>query len=270
MKFTANQRGFTLTQILISLTVLGILLMISIPLFSSKTEGNKESEDLANMRKAKNEAVLEYMYTNNPGPYFYDAYSGTVSADKKPEKGYGRSNKDVSDFYEVMQGSYGVPNEDGNANYITVMITGAGIEIRWGGNDLSTAKGKRLEDLNNMHRIAEALIEADKNGLLKFHKDYVEVAVFKDCSMHYFNNSNGGTPWSEESTETIVEALKRADIATDKMVIYDDESEWKNGYMVHYENDGTVKFKILTSYQNEDSHIGFSWWNNEDISEVQE
>ena len=267
MKLTADHRGFSLTQILIALTVLGILLMISIPLFATQTEEHKESEDLANMRKAKNEAVLEYMYTNNPGPYFYDPVSGTVSLDNKPEKGYGLSNKDVSEFYEVIPGAYGVPNEDGNANYISVLITGAGIEVRWGGNDLSSKQGKTDEDLSNMHKIAEALIEADKNGLLKFNKDYVEVAVFKDCTMHYFNNSNGGTPWSKESTQAIIDALERAGINTDKMTIYDTEGEWKNGYMIHYENDETVKYKLLTSYQSEEEHIGFSWWNNQDIAE---
>ena len=266
MKFTADRNSFSLTQILIALTVLGILLMISIPLFATQTEEHKESEDLANMRKAKNEAVLEYMYTNNPGPYFYDPVSGTVSLDEKPEKGYGLSNKDVSEFYEIMPGAYGIPNEDGNANYISVMVTGAGIEVRWGGNDLSNKEGKRAEDLSNMYKIAEALIEADNNNLLKFNKDYVEVAVFKDCTMHYFNNSNGGIPWSQESTETIVNALERAGISTEKMTVYDTEGEWKNGYMIHYEDDGTVKYKLLTSYQNEEEHIGFSWWNNQDIS----
>ena len=267
MRIITDRKGFSLIQILIAITVLGILLMISIPLFSSQTESNKESEDLANMRKAKNEAVLEYMYTNNPGPYYYDATNGTVSLDEKPAKGYGRSTKSVNEFYEVMPGAYGVPNEDGNANYITVMISGAGIEIRWGGNDLSTSLGRRIEDLENMHKISEALIKADKSNLLKFNKDYVEVAVFKDCTMHYFNNSNSGTPWSEESTRTIKEALDRANIATDKMTIYDTDGEWQNGYMIHYEDDGTVRYKTLTSYQNEEEHIGFSWWNNQDISE---
>ncbi len=266
MKHLVDRKGFSLTQILIVITALGILLMISIPLFASHTEEHKQSEDLTNMRKAKNEAVLEYMYTNNPGPYFYDPVSETVSLDIKPEKGYGLSNKDVSEFYEVMPGAYGVPNEDGNANYISVMVTGAGIEIRWGGNDLSSKKGKTDEDLSNMHKIAEALIEADKNGLLKFNKDYVEVAVFKDCTMHYFNNSNGGTPWSKESIQTIIDALDRAGINSEKMTIYDTDGEWKNGYMIHYEDDGTIKYKLLTSYQNEEGHIGFSWWNNQEIS----
>lgn len=264
-KRIADHKGYTLIQIMITITVLGILLMLSIPLLSAQSEESKQSEDLANMRKAKNEAILEYVYSNNPGPYYFDATSGKVSLDQKPERGYGRSTKDISEFYEEMPGAYGTPNENGNANYISVMITGAGIEMRWGGNDLSSKQGRKAEDLSNMHKIADALIEADKNGLLKFSKDYVEVAVFKDNSLHYFNNSNGGAPWSDENARTIIEALERAGINSEKIAIYDTDGEWQNGYMIHYEKDGTVKFKSVAAYQNNEEHIGFSWWNNQDI-----
>ena len=40
-----------------------------------------------------------------------------------------------------------------------------------------------------------------------------------------------------------IEALERAGINSEKIAIYDTDGEWQNGYMIHYEKDGTVKFK---------------------------
>ena len=70
-----------------------------------------------------------------------------------------------------------------------------------------------------------------------------------------------------ENARTIIEALERAGINSEKIAIYDTDGEWQNGYMIHYEKDGTVKFKSVAAYQNNEEHIGFSWWNNPDISE---
>ena len=261
-----DNKGFSLAHILIALTVIGILCMIGIPLFYSQSEESKQEEDLTNMRNARAEAAIEYSYTGYPGPYYYDVSTKTVSLEK-PKKGYGRSTTPVNKFVNVMDGAYGTPNENGNANYITVTVTGAGIELRWGGNDLSTDSGRRKEDIDSMHRIANALNTAYHNHKLSFNKDYIEVAVYADGTMHYFNNSNGGIPWSEESTKTIINALDVAGLSTRNTPIYATDSAWKDGYIVHIENDGTLKYKKMLPFQNLDEHIGWGWWNNSDLSE---
>ena len=99
-----NRKGFTLAELLIVVAIIGVLVAISIPIFTAQLEKAREATDLANMRAAKAAAVAEYLDDDSAAwtTKYYDAAKGTLVA-KKPDKGYGKgtstegsaSNKEI-------------------------------------------------------------------------------------------------------------------------------------------------------------------------------
>ena len=164
----ANRRkGFTLAELLIVVAIVGVLVAVSIPVFTSQLEKSKQATDLANMRSAKAAAIAEWMSDGMPVDYTrkYDASSGTMT-DSAPT-GYGKSSKAVTAFDTVMEGASGVPNSNGKANYITVKISEEGlVTLNWNGIDLSTPEGKMAADKQYFDNGQAAAIAAYNSGTL--------------------------------------------------------------------------------------------------------
>lgn len=64
--------GFTLAELLIVVAIIGVLVAISIPIFSSQLEKSREATDLANVRSAYAQILLEAMDKENPDPIRVD------------------------------------------------------------------------------------------------------------------------------------------------------------------------------------------------------
>ena len=130
-----NRKGFTLAELLIVVAIIGVLVAVSIPIFTSQLEKNKQATDLANMRSAKAAAVAEWMTgdMSSGAEYVYDAASGKAykSTEKSSVAGYGKSSQPASSFSnETVSGT---PNENGSANFVTVIISNLGaVSFRWG------------------------------------------------------------------------------------------------------------------------------------------
>ena len=56
-----NKKGFTLAELLIVVAIIGVLVAVSIPIFTSQLEKAREATDLANLRAAKAAAVTAYL-----------------------------------------------------------------------------------------------------------------------------------------------------------------------------------------------------------------
>ena len=60
-KIRTSKKGFTLAELLIVVAIIGVLVGISIPIFTSQLEKSRESTDIANLRAAKAAAVTVYL-----------------------------------------------------------------------------------------------------------------------------------------------------------------------------------------------------------------
>lgn len=56
-----NKKGFTLAELLVVVAIIGVLVAISIPIFTSQLEKAREATDLANVRSAYAEVVASYL-----------------------------------------------------------------------------------------------------------------------------------------------------------------------------------------------------------------
>ena len=65
-KLKKNKKGFTLAELLIVVAIIGVLVAISIPIFTSQLEKSRDAVSVANMRTAYAEAqTLELTATKN-------------------------------------------------------------------------------------------------------------------------------------------------------------------------------------------------------------
>lgn len=75
-----NKKGFTLAELLIVVAIIGVLVAVSIPIFTAQLEKSREATDMANLRAAKAEAVT-LVLAGDPGTEatdkaIYDALVG--------------------------------------------------------------------------------------------------------------------------------------------------------------------------------------------------
>ncbi|NLH64003.1 MAG: type II secretion system protein [Erysipelotrichaceae bacterium] len=112
--------GFTLAELLVVVAIIGILIAVSIPIFSSQTTKAKAATDMANVRAAKAAAVVDYLSSGSSGPatYYYDASKGTITTKEEDAKiitGYGKSTSPVSN-------ATGTPYDNGTAHIVSIYI----------------------------------------------------------------------------------------------------------------------------------------------------
>lgn len=96
-KLRKNEKGFTLAELLIVVAIIGVLVAVSIPIFTSQLNKAREATDIANERAGKAAAVAAYMTadegaTSGTTTYYYNASTGEVvaSTGTKPA-GYGHN-----------------------------------------------------------------------------------------------------------------------------------------------------------------------------------
>ncbi len=84
-----NKKGFTLAELLVVVAIIGVLVAVSIPIFTAQLEKSREATDLANLRAAKAAAVAAYLtedssvYDSSTGKYkttdlYYNSAKGII------------------------------------------------------------------------------------------------------------------------------------------------------------------------------------------------
>ena len=82
-KIRGNKKCFTLAELLVVVAIVGILVAISIPVFTSQLAKARKATNQANMRAAKAAAVAQYLTDNEDGKeavyYDYDLEKGIAT-----------------------------------------------------------------------------------------------------------------------------------------------------------------------------------------------
>ncbi|MCH4013856.1 MAG: type II secretion system GspH family protein [Solobacterium sp.] len=98
LKKLRNKKGFTLAELLIVVAIIGVLVAISIPIFTSQLEKAREATDLANIRSAYAECTTAVLTGEADDGVTEDkdtgAYSKSVDI-SQTKAGWLSSNADV-------------------------------------------------------------------------------------------------------------------------------------------------------------------------------
>ncbi|MEE8792448.1 MAG: type II secretion system protein [Erysipelotrichaceae bacterium] len=106
LKKLRNKKGFTLAELLIVVAIIGVLVAISIPIFTSQLEKAREATDLANIRSAYAECSSSVL-TN-------EASSGKVTLNTD-----GSAQEDV----DINQKTKGWSGDNANAKIGSYAVT---------------------------------------------------------------------------------------------------------------------------------------------------
>ena len=89
-----NKKGFTLAELLVVVAIIGVLVAISIPIFTSQLEKAKEATDAANIRAAYAEVSTEAL-TNDSGTVEKFFVAATQTKDKWQMNGTGTDKTEI-------------------------------------------------------------------------------------------------------------------------------------------------------------------------------
>lgn len=79
-RISRNKKGFTLAELLVVVAIIGVLVGVSIPIFTSQLTKSRQATNMANLRSAKAAAIGDYMANSHRGEYtyVYDVEQGTI------------------------------------------------------------------------------------------------------------------------------------------------------------------------------------------------
>lgn len=80
LKKKVNKKGFTLAELLVVVAIIGVLVAISIPIFTSQLTKARRATNQANARAAAAAAITEYLTDNKKIGGTYNAKTGAYSS----------------------------------------------------------------------------------------------------------------------------------------------------------------------------------------------
>ena len=123
-KIRSSKKGFTLAELLIVVAIIGVLVGISIPIFSAQLRKSKVATNQANGRAAKAAAVADYLdnaYTVAK-VYEYNVANGTIAV--KDDAATADTNTPADNVADTIKVSI---DADGS----TVTVDQGGATIYW-------------------------------------------------------------------------------------------------------------------------------------------
>lgn len=199
------QKGFTLAELLIVVAIIGVLVAISIPMFTSQLEKSREAVDLANVRSAYAQVMAAAVVEDTSSPlYINGEYQMSVPL-KQTIKGWtmdedklviGGISKNVPQENGKKPQWTGTPRPNGKCR---VYVSEGIAYLNWGGEDhinsVSAAdfltKDIMLEILGSSydHTVINSNEKYEQNGGTKKFLDYAKKNGFD------LVNDYGATTW---------------------------------------------------------------------------
>ena len=129
-KIRSSKKGFTLAELLIVVAIIGVLVGISIPIFTTQLQKSRLATNQANARAAKAAAVAEYLAMDNPAAMTYNYDVGTGKAGTTAAtNSVGSSKLDISNWTTTDMGSdtydYWTISVDANGNVTDILYGSA-------------------------------------------------------------------------------------------------------------------------------------------------
>lgn len=85
LKKKLNKKGFTLAELLVVVAIIGVLVAISIPIFTSQLTKARRATNQANARAAAAAAITTYLTDNGKTSGTYKVESGSYDTSGKPD-----------------------------------------------------------------------------------------------------------------------------------------------------------------------------------------
>lgn len=192
--------GFTLAELLVVVAIIAVLVAVAIPVFSEQLEKSREATDMANIRGAYAEVVVEAISDNS--------VTRTVSLKQKNDGWDVTGHKDTLESLGTVEGE---PAEGG-----TCMVSWAESKAKFSFSEGSAGEDSKSSAAPVATR--NALIESIARGLSKgmkelipagreaqadscLHKDSYTAAngdfvVVKELAINANNLENGGVYWN--------------------------------------------------------------------------
>ena len=157
-----RRAGFSLAELLIVVAIIGVLVAISIPIFSSQLEKSREATDLANVRSKYAELMAEVITQTSP-----ETIEEKVPLKQKQEDWQGSDPVTIAGItHYKSEGDTnqwkGVPGPGGSCRIIYDPFM-YGVIFEWSGGTGTTVDKKRLEaagkDISAIHKAAETWVK---------------------------------------------------------------------------------------------------------------
>ena len=129
-KVRGDKKGFTLAELLVVVAIIGILVAISIPIFTAQLTKARKATNQANMRAAKAAAVAEYLTTGKDSGtviYEYNLADGTVTVITAKQDGYDQKAIDAAEGDKKYDGievavTAAVEGADNNTGNVVIYV----------------------------------------------------------------------------------------------------------------------------------------------------
>ena len=121
-----NKKGFTLAELLIVVAIIGVLVAISIPIFTSQLEKAREATNQANARSAYAVVTSTYLADDSleAGQYKYDVADGTLSTTKETATVTGDVSTEEAPAKWVVGNPTGIDTKTYDVWYVTIDANG--------------------------------------------------------------------------------------------------------------------------------------------------
>ena len=212
-----SRSAFTLAELLIVVAIIGILVAVSIPVFTTQLEKAKENTDIANLRAAKAAAVAHYLgndetenlrnaeSVSNVGVYYYDAESGILVSAGDDNETTHPVLKDIRGYGKGTAKDGGCDTFRMATRSVSSVVNDLGIQTE---NICSThtpaanASGTAIyswKNVSNADTVSNASGSADNNGI----SEYDGVFDVRNCVIKLVIHSDGciNMTWVDSSNK---------------------------------------------------------------------